>query len=137
MKSGISGPQLGLTIVAPVSMKEDTPPEKKALGKTSFQRTEEGAGEQFLPQDCRAKARVKGVFCSADTGRNGNDRVSFHCAVALLLNRKSIYLAACVGRRVFQWTPVSQNDMCICMCIYIYRERERYNTIYMYIYNYI
>ena len=42
---------------------KSTPPEKTTLGKMSFQSTKSGAGEQFLLQDCRAKAHVKGVCC--------------------------------------------------------------------------
>ena len=30
-------------------------------GKISFQRTKPGDGEQFLPLDCREKARMTGV----------------------------------------------------------------------------
>ena len=41
-----------------------TPLDKKALGKTSFQSTNSGAGEQFLPPDCRAKACQKEFFFS-------------------------------------------------------------------------
>ena len=46
----------------------DTHPEKKTLGlgKMGLQNTNEGGwrpgGVQFLPQNCRAKAYVKGVF---------------------------------------------------------------------------
>ena len=40
------------------------PPEKKTLGKISFQSTKSGAGEQFLLQDCMAKAPIKGVCLS-------------------------------------------------------------------------
>ena len=39
----------------------NTPPEKKTLGKTSLQSAKSGAGEQFLPLDCRANAHIKGV----------------------------------------------------------------------------
>ena len=42
-----------------------TPPEKKALEKISCQSTKSrAAGEQFLPLDCMAKARPKGVLFS-------------------------------------------------------------------------
>ena len=41
---------------------KNTPLEKNNLGKTSSQSTKSGPGEQFLPQDCRAKAHLKGVF---------------------------------------------------------------------------
>ena len=46
---------------------KNTPPEKKTCGKSSFQSTKSGAGEQFLPLDCFAKARAKGFFFT-DTG---------------------------------------------------------------------
>ena len=36
------------------------PPDKKTGGKRSFEKTGSGAGEQSLPRDCGAKARVKG-----------------------------------------------------------------------------
>ena len=42
---------------------EDTPAEKKSCGKMSSQSTESGAGEQVLPQDGKAKARVRCVVC--------------------------------------------------------------------------
>ena len=38
---------------------ENTPPEKKTLGERSLQSAKSGAGEQFLPLDCRPKARLK------------------------------------------------------------------------------
>ena len=38
------------------------PPDKKTGGKRSFEKTKLGAGEQFLPLDCRAKAGAQGVF---------------------------------------------------------------------------
>ena len=41
-----------------------TPPEKNTLGETSFQSITSGAAEQFTPQDCRVKARMKGLFLS-------------------------------------------------------------------------
>ena len=40
----------------PVSVSKNTPPEKKTRGKISFKNTKSGAGEQFLLQDCKAKA---------------------------------------------------------------------------------
>ena len=43
---------------------QNTPPEKTTLGDMSFRSTTSGAGEQFLLQDCMAKADVKGVFFS-------------------------------------------------------------------------
>ena len=48
----------------PVSREKNTPPEKKALGKIGFQSTKSGAGEQFLPLDCMATGRVKGMCFS-------------------------------------------------------------------------
>ena len=51
----------------PVSVKK-TLPGKNALGKSSFQSTKSGAGEQFLLQDCRAKAAAQGMFLFTDTG---------------------------------------------------------------------
>ena len=41
---------------------KNTAPEKKACGKISFQSNKSGAGQQLLLQDCRAKARTKGVL---------------------------------------------------------------------------
>ena len=41
---------------------KNTPPGRKTLWKIGFQSTESGAGMQFLPLDCLAKARAKGVF---------------------------------------------------------------------------
>ena len=35
---------------------KSTPPEQKALGTIGMKITQSGAGEQFLPQDCKAKA---------------------------------------------------------------------------------
>ena len=40
---------------------KNTPPEKKTCGKITFRSIQSGAGEQFLPQDCRARTRRKGV----------------------------------------------------------------------------
>ena len=39
-------------------------PQKKTLGKTSFQSIESGAGERFLPLDRMARARIKAAFVS-------------------------------------------------------------------------
>ena len=50
--------------VIPVSRKENTPPENETLGKMSLQSTESGAGEQLLPLDSMARARIEGVFIS-------------------------------------------------------------------------
>ena len=44
-----------------------SPPEEKALEKIGSQSTKSETGEQFLPLDCMAKARTKGVFFT-DTG---------------------------------------------------------------------
>ena len=46
---------------------KDTPPGRKTLGETSFENTKPEAGEQFLPPDCKAKPRAKGVLFT-DTG---------------------------------------------------------------------
>ena len=43
---------------------KNTPPEKNTGGKTGFQSTKSGAGEQFLLLDFMAKARIKGVVVS-------------------------------------------------------------------------
>ena len=51
----------------PVSVK-NTPPEKKTHGTISFKNTKSGAGEQLLPVDCMAMARMKGVCFFPDTG---------------------------------------------------------------------
>ena len=37
---------------------KNTPPEKKATGKISSQKTKSGSGEQILLQDCRAKTGI-------------------------------------------------------------------------------
>ena len=42
----------------------NTPPEKNTHGNLSFKNTKQGAGEQFLPQNCMAKAFGKGVCFS-------------------------------------------------------------------------
>ena len=47
---------------------KNVPPERRTRGKFSFKNTKSGAGEQFLPQECMAKARVKGVFLFTGTG---------------------------------------------------------------------
>ena len=44
----------------PVSVNKSVPPEKNIRGVISIQNTKSGAGEQFLLQDCRAKAGAKG-----------------------------------------------------------------------------
>ena len=41
---------------------KNTPPGRKTRQKTSFQSVKSGAGEQLLPQDCRAKLVTKGVL---------------------------------------------------------------------------
>ena len=41
---------------------KNTPPEKKTCEKIGFQSTKAGAGQQFLLLDCRARARIEGVF---------------------------------------------------------------------------
>ena len=38
---------------------KNVPPEKATLGKTSFQSTKSGSGEQSLPLDCGPRARIK------------------------------------------------------------------------------
>ena len=50
-------------VVIPVSVK-NTPPEKDSLGKIGLQNAKSGAGEQFLPLDCRAEVHLKGVLFS-------------------------------------------------------------------------
>ena len=40
------------------------PPENKPRWNISFQTTKSGAGEEFLPLDCMARACAKGVVCS-------------------------------------------------------------------------
>ena len=59
-------------------------PEKETGGKTSFQSTRIGGGEQSLPQDCRGKAAVKGVFF-ADTG-NGRNTTSQSLIYCVFVN---------------------------------------------------
>ena len=46
----------------PVAVEKNTHPEKKTVGKISFQSTKSEAGLQCLPPDCMAKAGVKGAF---------------------------------------------------------------------------
>ena len=46
--------------IIPVSVNKNTPPEKKALGKTNSKNTKSGTGEQFMMFLCKAKARKKG-----------------------------------------------------------------------------
>ena len=41
-----------------------TPPVRRTQRNVSFQRTNSGAGEQFLLQDCREKADTEGTFFS-------------------------------------------------------------------------
>ena len=48
----------------PVSVNKNIPPEKRTRGKISFKNTKSGAGEQFMPQDCKAEAREKRVILS-------------------------------------------------------------------------
>ena len=43
---------------------KNTPPEKRTLGKIGFRSTKSGAGEQFLPLECKAKACAKAVSFS-------------------------------------------------------------------------
>ena len=47
-----------------------TPPEEKTHGKMGFWSAKSGAGEQLSLLCYMAKARAKGVFFFADTGRN-------------------------------------------------------------------
>ena len=51
-----------------MSVKRNTPRDMKMREEISFQSDESGAGQQFLLQDCRAKAGIKGVFLFTDTG---------------------------------------------------------------------
>ena len=46
------------------SLPDHCPPEKNTCEKTSLQSAKSGAGEQFPPLDCKAKAGAKGMFCS-------------------------------------------------------------------------
>ena len=41
---------------------KNTPPEKKTLRKIGSQSGKSGAGEQFLPLDCKAEVHLKGVL---------------------------------------------------------------------------
>ena len=52
----------------PVSVKQTLLRRNIYAGTISFQSTKSGAGKQFQLQDCRAKARTKGVFLFTDTG---------------------------------------------------------------------
>ena len=52
-------------------VEKDTPTEKNTHWNLSFQRTKSGAGGQLLLLDRRARARIKGIFFSTDTGMNG------------------------------------------------------------------
>ena len=51
-----------------VSVKKHTPPEKNRHWNISFQSTKSGAGWQFPPLDCRARARLKGMCFFTGTG---------------------------------------------------------------------
>ena len=55
---------------------KNTPTEKKTRGQFRIRNTKSGAGEQFLPQDCMAKARVKKECVCSQTpaGRRGEGR---------------------------------------------------------------
>ena len=91
-----------------IRVSKNTPPERKPQRNISFWNIKSGDGEQFLLQDCRAKADAKGVICSQtpvykrETESNSSKRER-------------------------------ERDLCLCMYIYIYiyihtyieRERER------------
>ena len=47
---------------------KNTPPEKNEVRKISLQSAKSGAGEQFLPLDCRAELDPKGVSLFTGTG---------------------------------------------------------------------
>ena len=53
---------LGPRTVIPVSVKKNTPRERRTQRQISFRNTKSGAGEQFLQQDCRAKADTREWF---------------------------------------------------------------------------
>ena len=57
---------LALSLVIDVCGKS-TPPEKNKYGKTSFKSTKSGAGEQFPPPDCKAKARARVLLSQTPT----------------------------------------------------------------------
>ena len=52
------------TYVVLVSVNKNTPPQRKSLRTISLKNIKSGAGEQFLPKDCRSKACLKGLFFS-------------------------------------------------------------------------
>ena len=62
-----------------ITQPSHTPPEKNNDGKAGFQGTKSGAGEQFPPQDCRAKAPTKGVCLFTDTGILAHGSLSARC----------------------------------------------------------
>ena len=47
-----------------VCVRKRTTPGKQQLGRIGLRSTKPGAGEQLLPKDCRAEARVKEVAIS-------------------------------------------------------------------------
>ena len=85
---------------------KNTPPPKKTFGKTSFQSTKSGSGEQFLLLDSRAWACAKGVCLFTDTG----------ITAMLFIQLHNLYVYINIIMYVY-------------MYIYIYI----YNNIYIYI----
>ena len=51
-------------LVLPVSVKKALLHRRRTLGQIGFQSTKSGPGEQFLLEDCKAKAPAKGVLVS-------------------------------------------------------------------------
>ena len=97
-----------------VSVKKTLHRRKRALEKIGLWGTELGAGEQFLPPDSMARARIEVVFCS----------------------QKSVLLIVLLKLFILATLMLPLLPMYMYIYIYIYRERERYN-IYIYIYIYI
>ena len=57
-------PQKTVQKVHAAVCEKNTPPENYDLGKIILQNAKSGAGELFLPPDCRARAHLKGMFAS-------------------------------------------------------------------------
>ena len=124
--------------VLPVSKKK-TPPEKKTLGKISLQKAKSVAGEQFLPADCMAKARRKGVFLLTDTGMTIGTWHAHKCMCVC-----SYMVSGRVGRAQTETRPcfeartdVYRIRVHVYVYIYIYTHMCVYIYIHIYIYIYM
>ena len=110
----------------PVSVKKNTPPDQKTLGSIGLKSTTSGPGEEFLLLDCRARARVKGVFF-ADTGMG-----TLHARTPASAAAGTSSLP-CDKR----WGSQGYLSLSLCMMhIYIYTHVCIYIYIYIYMYTY-